>query len=239
MIDTRHYSALSFDCYGTLIDWETGIRSWADDWRRRADVALGPDAFLAAFSRHERAVQSEQPAARYPDVLAEVARRIAAMHGVTIDDADAEAFGQSVGDWPAFPDSKESLRRLSERYKLVILSNVDRASFARSQERLGARFDAIITAEDVGSYKPATANFDTLLATIDGMGVPKHTLLHVGESLYHDIQPANRDGIDVVWIDRAQERTGQPRASGTINETFETVATYGSMHAFTDALLLN
>ncbi|MEO0729626.1 MAG: HAD-IA family hydrolase [Pseudomonadota bacterium] len=237
MLDAARYGALSFDCYGTLIDWEAGITNWAADWQARGGQ-IKPRGFLQAFSGHERAVQAEQPSLRYPDVLAEVARRIAAAQGEPISDATAESFGASVGDWPAFPDSTEALRRLGERYKLIVLSNVDRTSFARSQERLAVRFDAIITAEDVGSYKPATANFDTLRATVDGIGVPVHALLHVGESLYHDIQPANRDGLDVVWINRAVERDSAPRASGGVSEDATPLATYPNMKAFADALLL-
>ncbi|MEL7302652.1 MAG: haloacid dehalogenase, partial [Pseudomonadota bacterium] len=110
-------------------------------------------------------------------------------------------------------------------------------SFARSNERLGVRFSAIVTAEDVGSYKPDPRNFDTLLATIDGMGVPKHQLLHVAESLFHDIVPAVRDGIDVVWIDRAAEKAG-PRASGGAGTSdAKPLATFTSMAAFTAAAL--
>ncbi|MEM9027441.1 MAG: HAD family hydrolase [Pseudomonadota bacterium] len=230
------YQALSFDCYGTLIDWEAGISSWAEGWIARTDATMSAQDFVAAFGRHERNVQSETPELRYPLILAEVLRRIAAEKDVTVSDDDAESFGASVGNWPAFEDSTTSLRVLAERYKLIILSNVDRSSFARSNERLGVRFDAVITAEDVGAYKPSTKSFDTLLATVDGMGVPKHALLHVGESYHHDIEPAVRDGIDVVWIDRGRS-TGRPRASGAIGTDAEPLATYESMSEFARAAL--
>jgi len=230
------YRALSFDCYGTLIDWEAGIMNWADGWRRRTGVKLTPDVFLAAFSKHERGVQSELPATAYPDILAEVARRIATANGLPMGDEDARSFGQSVGDWPAFPDRTDALRALSERFKLVILSNVDRTSFARSNERLAVKFDAIITAEDVGSYKPDPQNFDTLRATVDGMGIARHELLHVGESLYHDVLPANRDEIDVVWIDRSRNRSNA-RASGNVTQSFTTFAEFSSMRDFAEAAL--
>jgi 2-haloacid dehalogenase len=239
MIDFSHYRALSFDCYGTLIDWESGILNWARDWRERTNSAISPAAFLEGFAIHERAVQGEQPSLRYPLLLGEVARRICASNGIKISDEDAESFGQSVGDWPAFPDSTEALRALAERFKLVILSNVDRSSFARSNERLAVKFDVILTAEDVGAYKPSTENFDALLATIDGMGIAKHALLHVGESMYHDIEPANRDQIDVVWINRNAERMN-PRASGVgASRSGTPLATYGSMKEFAEAALLS
>jgi len=236
MIDYAHYEAISFDCYGTLIDWEDGIASWARGWLERSGANISIATFLDGFSKYERAVQSEQPTLTYPMVLAEVLRRVGRAEGLSVSDADAEAFGGSVGDWPAFADSTPALRALSERYKLVILSNVDRRSFARSNERLQVRFSAIITAEDVGAYKPSTANFDTLLATIDGMGIAKHRLLHVGESLYHDILPANRDQIDCVWIDRSSARGG-PRASGSQPQDAEPLATYTSMEDFAKAAL--
>lgn len=237
MINFNDYKALSFDCYGTLIDWETGIADWVRAWSARTGTRLSPEAFLEAFPKHERSLQTERPDLRYSLLLADVARRIAAGYGVAISDEDAESFGQSVGDWPAFEDSTDALRALAERYKLVILSNVDRTSFARSNERLAVKFDVILTAEDVGAYKPATTAFDSLLATIDGMGIPKHALLHVGESHYHDIEPANRDQIDCVWIDRSGAR-GLPRASGPGVAQGKPLATFPSMKALADAAML-
>lgn len=236
-IDFSQYKALSFDCYGTLIDWEAGITAWARAWQSETGAPVSAEQFLADFAKTERVVQSERPSDRYPLILADVGRRIAASHGLQMSEAAATSFGQSVGDWPAFADSTETLRSLRERFKLVILSNVDRASFARSQETLAVAFDAIITAEDVGSYKPDPQNFDTLLATIDGMGIPKHALLHVGESLFHDIVPATRDGIDVVWIDRGGA-SGRPRASGSASGDIKPLATFPSMKSFADAALL-
>ncbi|MGF1648956.1 MAG: HAD-IA family hydrolase [Hyphomicrobiaceae bacterium] len=236
MINFAQYQAISFDCYGTLIDWEAGMLTWLRRWIDDRDLTVAPDAVLACFARREREVQAETPAMRYPDVLAEVLRRASRELGISVSTEDARAFGASVGDWPAFQDSTSALRQLRERFKLVILSNVDRASFARSNERLAVKFDAVITAEDVGSYKPDPRNFDTLLATLDGMGIPKHRLLHVGESLFHDVAPANRDGIDCVWIDRAAGREGV-RASGTAVTSAVPLATYPSMAAFAKAAL--
>lgn len=239
MIDFSGYRALSFDCYGTLIDWEAGILAWAEGWQARTGVPITPSAFLSAFPVHERTVQTEQPTAKYPLVLAEVARRIAEASGIKMADSEAQSFGQSVGEWPKFDDSTEALRALAERFKLVILSNVDRTSFARSNELLAVKFDVILTAEDVGAYKPSTESFDALLATIDGMGIPKHQLLHVGESHFHDIEPANRDDIDVVWIDRSTGRQN-PRASGMgATQTGVPLGTYHSMKQFADAALLS
>lgn len=236
MINYASYQALSFDCYGTLIDWERGISSWASGWLERHGGPLTAQEFVTAFGRHERMVQAETPQMLYPQVLGEVLSRIGAEFDVAVSGDDRESFGLSVGNWPPFPDSTPSLRALSERFRLIILSNVDRVSFARSNEALGVRFDAVITAQDVGAYKPSTKSFDTLLATVDGMGIPKHALLHVGESHYHDIEPAVRDGIDVVWIDRGRD-SGKPRASGAIASDARPLASYGSMAEFAKVAL--
>ena len=147
-------------------------------------------------------MQQEHPTSRYPDVLAETMRRVGAALGAPVSDDEAAAFGASVGEWPAFPDSSDALHRLHTRYRLIILSNVDRASFARSAARLGVDFDLVITAEDVGAYKPSPLSFAALLAGVDDLGIPRERLLHVAESLYHDHVPAQANGLRSVWIDR-------------------------------------
>jgi 2-haloacid dehalogenase len=196
------FDALSFDCYGTLIDWETGIAAALVPWAEAHGLAVGPDDLVAAFSANETHVQQEHPTTRYPDVLAETMRRVGALLGAPVSDEDAAAFGASVGDWPAFPDSSDALQRLHTRYRLMILSNVDRASFAGSAARLGVDFDLVITAEDVGAYKPSPLSFPALLAGVDRLGVLRERLLHVAESLYHDHVPAQANGLHSVWIDR-------------------------------------
>ena len=145
-----HYAALSFDCYGTLIDWETGILGFLRPWAERNGLTADDAELLAGFSRHERHQQETHPAKPYTDLLGDVLRGIATDFGIAAHDADARAFGASVGDWPAFDDSHEALAYLARHYRLIILSNVDRASFPRSNERLSVQFDEIITAEDVG-----------------------------------------------------------------------------------------
>ena len=166
------FDALSFDCYGTLIDWETGIATALAPWAEAHGLAVEPDDLVAAFSANETHVQQEHPTTRYPDILAETMRRVGTALGAPVSDDEAAAFGASVGEWPAFPDSSDALHRLHTRYRLIILSNVDRASFARSAARLGVDFDLVITAEDVGAYKPSPLGFAALLAGVDGLGVP-------------------------------------------------------------------
>jgi 2-haloacid dehalogenase len=148
------------------------------------------------------------PAMRYPDLLAEVHRGLAERFGIAPDPEAAEEFGASVGNWPAFPDSAEALAYLKQHYQLVILSNVDRASFAQSNERLGVSFDAIYTAEDIGSYKPDPRNFDYLLAHLAEQGVGKQQVLHTAESLHHDHIPAKRIGLATCWIHRRAGKQG-------------------------------
>ena len=150
MSDFDRFEAMSFDCYGTLIDWETGIANAMRPWATSNGLELDDEALIAAHGRYETHVQDEMPGALYPVILGETLRRVGAELGVAVSDGDAAAYGASVKDWPAFPDTAEALARLKPRFKLIILSNIDRASFAASNPRLGVEFDAIITAEDVG-----------------------------------------------------------------------------------------
>jgi 2-haloalkanoic acid dehalogenase type II len=198
------FTTLTFDCYGTLIDWETGI--W--DALQPLVAAAGRDDItrtptLAAFARIESAQQAETPGMLYPDVLARVHRRLAAELGLGTSEAMDAAFGASVPHWPAFPDTADALRSLKRRYRLVILSNVNRAGFAASNRKLGVAFDAIYTAEDIGSYKPDPRNFAHLLARLSkDHGIGKGEILHTAQSLFHDHVPARAAGLANAWIDR-------------------------------------
>jgi 2-haloalkanoic acid dehalogenase type II len=196
------FTALSFDCYGTLIDWETGILATLRPWADRHRLGVADDRLLAEFSRVEPKVQAETPAALYPEILAGAFRALGGAFGVKVGDDEALAFGQSVKDWPAFPDSAAALAYLKRHYKLAILSNIDRASFAHSNRRLGVAFDLIVTAEDVGSYKPALRNFEVLLERLSALGVTKERVLHTAQSLFHDHVPAKRFGLATAWVNR-------------------------------------
>ncbi len=196
------FAALSFDCYGTLIDWESGILATLRPWAARHGLAANDDALLAEFSRIEPELQAAAPATLYPDILAQAFSALGRHYGRSVSDDEARAFGQSVKVWPAFPDSATALAYLKRHYKLAILSNVDRASFAHSNRRLGVEFDLIVTAEDVGSYKPMPRNFEVLLERLATLGVAKERLLHTAESLYHDHVPAKRFGLATAWIYR-------------------------------------
>jgi 2-haloacid dehalogenase len=196
------FKVLTFDCYGTLIDWETGIVGALQPLLRGDRSERSRDDILAAFARHETAQEAETPNMIYSELLACVHRRLAEEWGIAATAADHLAFGNSVGDWPAFADSASSLAYLEQFYKLVILSNVDRASFAQSAKRLGVAFDAVYTAEDIGSYKPDPRNFRYMIEALQRSGHSAHQILHTAQSLFHDHMPANAVGLRSAWIDR-------------------------------------
>ncbi|MGI9462920.1 MAG: haloacid dehalogenase type II [Aestuariivirgaceae bacterium] len=202
------FKALTFDCYGTLIDWESGMIAALEPLTSRAGRPLTRDEILQAHARHESGQQKQTPATRYRDLLPIVYRRLAEEWGVAVDWAECEAYGRSVENWPAFEDSIEALQYLKKHFKLVILSNVDNQSFAASNARLGVQFDAIYTAEDAGSYKPADANFDYMLDRLDALGIAKQDILHTAESMFHDHGPANRHGLRSCWIYRRHDQDG-------------------------------
>jgi 2-haloalkanoic acid dehalogenase type II len=228
------FRALSFDCYGTLIDWETGIVDTLRPWVERHGLEVSRDDLLDAFSVNETAVQTEQPTAHYPEVLAEVMRRIGDRFRVEVTADEATTFGDSVGDWPPFEDSHDALARLATRFALIVLSNVDRMSFARSNRQLDVDFDRVITAEDVGSYKPDRRNFDVLISELRSLEVAPSELLHVAESLYHDHLPAKRLGLSTVWIHRRHAVEGFG-ATPTPDEDVKPDWRFPSMRAFADA----
>ncbi|HSJ83845.1 MAG TPA: haloacid dehalogenase type II [Acidimicrobiia bacterium] len=203
------YEALSFDCYGTLIDWESGIWDALQPLLWANDRPIGRADVLAEFARLETRQQQETPRLRYPELLAKVHHDLAGALGLASTEALDSAFGASVPKWPAFTDSAGSLSYLGSRYRLVILSNVDRDSFAASNRLLQVAFDAVYTAEDVGSYKPDPANFDYLLRHLDlDLAISPDAVLHVAQSLFHDHAPAKAAGLDTVWIDRQRLSAG-------------------------------
>jgi 2-haloacid dehalogenase len=204
MLDLTKFNTLTFDCYGTLIDWERGIlaelRPWVD---RNGRKDLDDNAILETFGTTEAACEAETPGKLYPEILAEVHHRLADMWRIKTSPREVADFGQSVGRWPAFADSATSLQYLKRYYKLVIISNVDRASFARSNEKLGVEFDRIISAQDVGSYKPSLGNFEYALADLHRtFGVGKTDILHTAQSIFHDVVPARTVGLATLWINR-------------------------------------
>src|SRR5262245_35838981 len=180
------FKALTFDCYGTLIDWESGMLQALKPLTSRVQRALSRNEILEAHARHEAAQQEQTPAKIYRDLLPVVYKRLAEEWGATASWDECVAYGRSVRDWPAFADSADSLAYLKKHYKLIILSNVDNENFAGSNKKLQVEFDAIYTAEDIGSYKPSDRNFEYMLAKLTTLGIEKHYILLTAESLFHD-----------------------------------------------------
>jgi len=229
------FDALSFDCYGTLIDWEAGIGAVLSRWARSRRLGLDEEALLAAYSRHEAAAEAGYPHDLYPAILARSMRGLGRELGAEVSDEDAQALARSVPGWPAFPDSRDALKALGERYKLIILSNVDRDSFAGSNRRLGVTFTSVITAQDVGSYKPSPRSFEALAAEASRLGVGEGRLLHVAQSLFHDHVPAKQAGLPTAWINRRHDRPGwgaTPAPPADVSPDWE----FPSMAAFAGAV---
>jgi putative hydrolase of the HAD superfamily len=229
--DLTRFKALSFDCYGTLIDWEAGIAAVLSPWAHEQGLDLTDEELLLAYADNEAAVERETPSALYPEVLATAFRRTADKLGRRVSEVWAQRLANSVPEWPAFPDSADALARLAKHYQLIILSNVHRAGFAGSNERLRGDFAAIITAEDVGAYKPAENHFRALDTTLPKLGVDRSELLHVAQSLFHDHVPAKREGLPSVWINRRHDRPGwgatpEPSADFTYNLEFSSMADF-------------
>ena len=223
---------LSFDCYATLIDSGQGVLAALGGWRDRTQLDVTDRELLDAFDRHEAAQEVLEPTALYPQILERTLAAMGSELNAPPTPAEQAAFGASVGTWPAFEDSAASLLRLSAQYKLIVVSNVDRASFAKSEEKLGIRFDAVITAEDVGAYKPAQPHFDELFRTIERMGYSRDQLLHVAQGLVYDHEPAQRLGIRAVWINRQMLRSAHTGTFHTLPMEMPAIE-YPSMAAFT------
>ena len=227
------FEALSFDCYGTLIDWETGLAAVLVPWARQRGLSLGGEELLTGYAAAEAAAEAGHPADCYPDILARSMRALGDTLGAEVTDEDADRLARSVPDWPAFPDSHDALAALGRRFKLIILSNVDRASFAGSNTRLGVEFTSISPAQDVGSYKPSPRNFEALAGEAARLGIRPGGLLHVAQSLFHDHVPAKRAGLPTVWIHRRQDRGGwgatpQPPAPVTPDWEFPSMAAFAA-----------
>jgi len=202
------FKVLTFDCYGTLIDWESGMIKALAPLTDKLNGKLTRNEILEAHARHESTQQRYTPYRRYQDVLASVYRRLAEEWGVDASWDECVRYGKSVKDWEPFPDSAEALKYLKQHYKLVILSNVDQESFSASNRKLGVEFDAIYTAEDIGSYKPSDRNFEYMLEMLKSRGFEKADILHTAESMFHDHAPANKHGLSSCWIYRRHAQEG-------------------------------
>lgn len=190
---------VTFDCYGTLIDWEGGIRDALARIAAERGLPLALDGISGRYITHELAVQAEQYL-KYHEVLQLAAKRLLAAEGFTLSDADARTFADSIYDWQPFPETHDALAALQAKgYRLVILSNIDNAILTRSIQHMGIAFDGVVTAEEIGSYKPNHGHWRTMLQRY---GAARADVLHVAASYEHDIIPARDQGFDCIWINR-------------------------------------
>jgi 2-haloacid dehalogenase len=200
--DADRYDALTFDCYGTLIDWVRGIATALGPVLKRNGVEADEDELFKLYLRFEKDVESG-PHVPYREVLRRVLRRIATHYGFTPANADLDTFAGSVGRWPPFPDTNEALDRLGSRFRLAVVSNVDDDLFYETARHFDVEFDAVVTGEQVGTYKPALEPFEQAM---NELGVAPNRLLHVAQSVYHDVNPAGRMGLDCARVRRYGER---------------------------------
>jgi 2-haloacid dehalogenase len=207
-MDFRRFTVLTFDCFGTLIDWETGILAALKPILKARGLKLPDQALLALYGQLESQIEAE-PYRPYREVLCEVVRRMARRLGFMASRDEAESLPGSLGAWPPFPDSASALTRLGRRFDLAVVSNVDDDLFARAAPKLGVRLHAVVTAEQARSYKPSLAMFRLAL---DRLARPVPEILHVAQSLYHDIAPARDLGLTTVWVNRRGKKRG-PGAS--------------------------
>ena len=229
------YKALTFDVYGTLIDWETGMINGLKPLTDRLPQPKSRNEILEAHAFHESTTQRYTPAKNYQDILATVYKRLAEEWGLTASRDETQVYGRSVEHWPAFPDSAEALAYLKDHFKLIVLSNVDNASFAFSNAKLGDPFHATYVAQDIGSYKPDLRNFDYMLENLSRLGIDKEDILHTAESMFHDHGPANKLGLANCWIYRRYDQEGfgatmNPGDMPTYNLRFNSMAELVDAH---------
>lgn len=235
-MDLDGITTLSFDCYGTLIDWETGIMAALRPWLDKNAIKAPNDQVLEIYGELEFEVEEANPGALYPEILGKAHKALGVHFSIPSSAKEQKAFGASIADWPAFADSAKALTYLKKHFKLIILSNIDRASFAQSEKKLGVKFDAIYTAQDIGSYKPDHKNFKYLLEHLKkDFKTRPDQLLHVAQSLFHDHEPAKKMNLHTCWIDRRAHKKGVGATVvvyGTVDFDFrfETMADFALAH---------
>ncbi len=223
MVDFSRFKVLTFDCYGTLIDWESGILAAIRPIFAAHRINVNEDELLAHHAQHETEIEAG-PYRRYRDVLAEVVVRLGKDYGFAPTDNEQHSLAESIRDWQPFPDTISALRQLAARYSLVIVSNIDDDLFALTQPKLGVKFADVITAQQAGNYKPSHRTFEVALERIN---CDTSEILHVAQSLFHDVAPARALGIATAWINRRSDKKGSgatPPSSAQPDATFATLA---------------
>lgn len=224
-LDATDYDALTFDCYGTLIDWQRGIIQVLQPILQGHGVEVADDSLFERYLQAEAEVESGE-FVPYRDVLRQVVRRLGTHYDFTPTNADAARLADSVGQWPPFTDTNDALRRLQEHFRLAVVSNVDDDLFYETDRHFSISFDEVVTGEQVGRYKPALDPFETAFTRL---GVPPNRVLHVAQSVYYDLNPAGRLGLSCAWVQRYGTRfTDQdPRTASVV--TVPDLATLANM----------
>ena len=226
MLDFNRYEWLSFDCYGTLVDWETGISAAVAEALRGHGISRSREEILQLFADAEPRVQGSPSYREYHRVLHEVMSMIGGELGLQLTESELNCLADTLPRWPVFPDVADALTTMQTRYRLAIISNVDDNLFAGTAEALGINFDAVITSQQARSYKPNPGNFEL---AAERMSVRMENWLHIAESLYHDVGPANRLGIESVWVNRAGRGGGTRQTDAVPDLTVPDLTTLARM----------
>ena len=200
-MDFNQFKLISFDCYGTLVDWKTSLMDILDPFITRNKLDISKDKLFDLFLKADQKIIREDYRP-YHDVLVTIMDEMGKELSIDLRQADRTCLVDRFGDWTAFPDTTDALQELKKRYKLAIISNVDDELFNVTRRCLGVRFDFIITAKQVRSYKPSKNNF---VKALEKFGLPSEKVLHVAQSIYHDIIPTNELGWNNVWVNRYNE----------------------------------
>lgn len=204
MIDFNRFSVVTFDCYGTLIDWETGILSALHPMFERHRISMSDQEILERYAEYETGAEAGEYIS-YRMVLRTVLRRFANQFHVTPTEHDVHCLEQSIQHWQPFDDTVEALQALQTKYRLAVISNIDNDLFSITAKHLKVTFDTVITAQQMNSYKPSQNNFQE---AIKRLSVSPNRILHVAQSLYHDVAPAKVCGITTVWVNRRSGKQG-------------------------------
>ena len=204
MLDLSQFEALTFDCYGTLIDWETGILSALHPILSAHRKTLDDATLLKLYGDFEQLAE-EGEFHPYRQVLQSVVRRLGTQLGFSSSDEEAQSLPDSLATWKPWPDTVSALQRLKSQFRLAIISNVDDDLFAATRPQLQVEFDEVVTAQEAQAYKPSLRIFELALSRL---GTPRDRILHVGQSIFHDVVPAQRLGLSTVWVNRPSARAG-------------------------------
>jgi 2-haloacid dehalogenase len=204
MLDLSQFEALTFDCYGTLIDWETGILSALHPILSAHRKTLDDATLLKLYGDFEQLAE-EGEFHPYRQVLQSVVRRLGTQLGFSSSDEEAQSLPDSLATWKPWPDTVSALQRLKSQFRLAIISNVDDDLFAATRPQLQVEFDEVVTAQEAQAYKPSLRIFELALSRL---GTPRDHILHVGQSIFHDVVPAQRLGLSTVWVNRPSARAG-------------------------------